>query len=371
MRRLFIFLILSVIFGLTCPVGAAVTYTPFIGPEGAAFNLSNVGMIGDGIGYGTVNWAGSSAVLYKTTDNGVTWNQVGTLATGNVSENGHLEFYFGADEIWYSTMIKSSMYAYSSGKLGVSRDEGATWINFNDQIDSMMAAASSPRDCFARAPGLPGCFVTTGRMGNTWGLSADGGATWTWGQNQYFFGRFKAGIDQVYMAGKTEMTTPFYNLNRYDPAIGGFVNFDAAVPADLYLGTWHVLNGAMANVLTLTDIETETFTPATYVVASVDGGATFTTYFSGEEGFTLLDGLAVSQGVVFVAGQVASGGEVHLQIRMTFDGGMSWSVLVDEVTTDTASFIFDRTGTVYAVRTQAGAMGAPGGSTGFWRLSMD
>ena len=173
------------------------------------------------------------------------------------------------------------------------------------------------------------------------------------------------------MAGKTEMTSPFYHLNRYVPETGGFVNIDAAVPADLYLGPWHVYNGAMAAMLTLTDIETGTYTPATYVVGSADGGATFTTYFSGEEGFTLLDGLAVSAGVVFLAGQTAVDGETRLQIRMSFNGGASWSVLVDEATADTASFTFDGAGAVYAVRTQAGAMGAPGGAIGWWRLSMD
>ncbi len=371
MRRLFLFIMLGFIFGLTCTAGAAVTYTPFTGPDGVALVLNNIGMIGDGVGYGTVNSAGGSAVLHKTTDGAATWSQVGALATDNASPDGHLEFYFGADEIWYTTLVKSSMYAYSAGKLGVSRDEGATWTDFNDQIDSIMAAASSPRDSFAKAAALPGLFVTTGRMGNTWGFSKDGGADWTWGQNQFFFGRFKAGQSQVYMAGKTEMTVPYYNLNRYDPATGTFVNLDAAVPADLYLGTWHVFETAMASVLTLTDVETATYTPATYVVGSADAGTTFTTFFQDEEGFTLLDGLVINSTMAFIAGQATVDGATRLQIRMTFNAGASWTTLVDEATTDTASFTFDNAGTVFAVRSQAGAMGAPGGAIGVWRLSMN
>ena len=197
MRRLFSILALTTLLGITCPASAAVTYTPFRGPEGAALSLGNVGIIGDGIGYGSIDAAGASAVLYKTVDNGAAWNQVGSLATTNISEDGHLEFYFGADEIWYTTLIKSSMYAYTKGKLGVSRDEGATWVDFNDQIDSLMASSSTPRDCFARAPGLGGCFASVGSMGNIWGYSGDGGAGWTWTRNEYFFGRFQAGNDQV------------------------------------------------------------------------------------------------------------------------------------------------------------------------------
>ena len=364
MRRLFFSLILTALLGLSLPVGAAVTYTAFTGPDGAPLTLGNVGLIADGVGYGTVNTAGVSAVVYKTVDDGAAWTQVGSLTTTNTAEEDHLEFYFSADQIWYVTTIKSSQYAYTKGKLGVSLDEGATWIDFNDQIDSMMAAASSPRDCFARSTGL-GCFVNAGSMGNIWGHTADTGATWTWGQNQYFFGRFLGGVDQAYMAGKTEMTSPFYHLNRYDAATGGWVNIDAGVPEDLYLCTWHIYNGAMANMLTLTDTETATYTPATYVVASADKGASFTTYFTGEEGFTLVDALAVNSSVVFLAGQAVSGEETRLQIRMTFNGGASWSTLVDEATTDTASFTADATGTIYAVRSQAD------GAVGVWRLSMD
>ena len=364
MRRLFFTLILIVVMGLSCPANAAVTYTAFTGPDGAALALGNVGLIGDGIGYGTVNTAGASSVIYKTVDGGAAWNRMGALTTTNTAEEGHLEFYFGADLIWYVTTIKSSQYAYTRGKLGVSRDEGATWIDFNDQIDSMMAASSSPRDCFARSEGL-GCFVNAGSMGNIWGRTGDGGDTWTWAQNEYFFGRFLAGADQAYMAGKTEMTVPFYHLNRYDAEAGGWVNIDAAVPPDLYLGPWHVYQGAMASMLTLIDNETATYTPATYVCASADAGASFTTCFSGEEGFTLLDALAVSANVVFLAGQVVSEGETRLQIRMTFNGGAGWSTLVDEATTDTASFRSDSAGTVYAVRSQTA------GAVGFWRLSMD
>lgn len=370
MHRLFQIALATIILGLASPAAAAVTYTPLTGPAGAALSLTNVEMIGDGVGYGSVNTAGSSALIYKTIDDAATWNQVGTLATNNTSAEGRLELYFAGAEIWYTTLIKTNQYAYGSGRLGVSRDEGASWTDFDDRIDTIMAASGSVRDPFARAPGLPGCFVTTGAMGNTWGLSGDGGATWSWSRNQYFFGRFKAGTSRVYMAGKTEMTVPYYNINRYDPASGGFVNLDAAVPADLYLGPWHVYQGAMAEMLTLTDTET-TYTPAAYAVASADAGATFTTYFNGEEGFTLLDALAVSSSVVFIAGQAAGGEETRLQIRMTVNGGADWMTLVDEATTDTAGFIFDGSGTVYAVRTQAGAMGAVGGSVGLWRLSMD
>ena len=367
MRKLLLTLILAL--SLAAPAGAAVTYIPF-----GENSFHDLGVVGDGLVYASSNDACRAFMLYKSLDNGATWSQLSELTpTGNASAaDGVIKMHFGADQIWYTSFIRTNPYALGSGELAVSLDEGATWQSMNDYLDPLFAVSTRPQDAFARARGCR--FASYGSMGNTYARNCGADLTiWSPNAADLMFDRLLGDANVLLLAGKTEMTGLWY-LRWYDPATMSFLPLDNVLPADFFLSSWRTypLVDQEASLVTLLDNESGGSgqgTAAQYILAASDG-VNFS-HITAPAGVAVTDALAISSTMVFVSGTITVDGAAHYVIQMTFNGGQSWTPLVDEVSDHEISLASDSAGKVYAFRRTPDSADSVGGYIGLYTLSMD
>lgn len=367
MRKLVLTLIL--VLGLAAPAGAAVTYISF-----GENSFHDLGVVGDGLVYASSNDACRAFILFKSLDNGATWNRITELtATGNVAAaDGVIKMHFGSDRIWYTSFIQTNPYALGGGELAVSLDEGATWQSMNDYLDPLFATASRPRDAFTQARGCR--FASYGSMGNTYARNCGTDLTvWSPNATDLMFDRLLGDANVLLLAGKTEMAGMWY-LRWYDPETMSFLPLDGVLPTDFFLSGWrtYTKTDQATSLVTLLDNESGDSgqgTAAQYVLVTSDGATV--SRITIPAGVTVTDALAISANMVFVSGTTIVDGAAHYVVQMTFNGGRSWTPLADEVSDHVISLTSDSAGKVYALRKTPDGLDSVGGYVGLYTLSMD
>ena len=301
-------------------------------------------MLSPSLGYGVKAQNGGLFDIHRTSDGGQTWTKVTTVDSGNAGSGASWATGFYPDELWLSTYFSGFG---TSGTLLRSTD-GVAWERKESGIHALWSNLAEPIGTIGKVLSTGELFVVAGDGGKALAATTDHGATWRRIDLSVQSARVAATPSHLFVRANTSSSSSDWSLYRL--AQDSLQELKGHLPADFWLTAW--VAAAHDDVLTLVDDEAST-TPSRTLLASSDGGATFTTVLqhgpSGDaDGYLLRRGISV--GTTAFASLGRSG--TRVRIVRTRDAGTSWTKLLEEPTSTDHYYWFhsDFAGNVYAIQ---------------------
>lgn len=316
----------------------------FKSEDGTQLYLDNLQMISPTLGYGVAAQNGGLVDIHQTQDGGQTWTKLTTVDTGNSGSGASFAIGFYPNELWLSTYFSGMGI---DGTLLRSVD-GVAWERMESGIRALWSNLAEPIGTIAKVLSTDDLFVVAGDGRTALAVTANHGATWRRLDLPVQSASVAATKSYLFLRANTSSSSNDWSLYRL--VSDNLQELKANLPADFWLTRWTV--AVQDDVVTLVDDESSS-TPGRALLASSDGGATFSTLLqhgaSGDaDGYLLRRGISV--GTTAFASLGRSG--VRVRITRTRDGGASWATLLEESTSTDHTYWFqtDFQGNVYAIR---------------------
>jgi len=226
--------------------------------------------------------------------------------------------------------------------------DGTTWQRMEAGIHALWSNLAEPIGTIGKILSTGEMFVVAGDGATALAATADQGTSWRRLDLPVQSASIAATKSYLFLRANTSSSSNDWSLYRL--ASDNLQDLKARLPTDFWLTRWAV--AVQDDVVSLVDDEASK-TPERALLASTDGGATFTTLLrhgsSGDaDGYLLRRGISV--GTTAFASLSRSG--IRVRITRSRDGGAAWSTLLEESTSTDHYYWFqtDYQGNVYAVR---------------------